>query len=283
MSKFFNETTKGKQARLQDQGVNLESLEDFGTEKEQTRSHEQTDVAQAVSVAPAILEEAPQKVTLPQSIFLSAQFSGSEAIRSAEESYRVLRTRLLRLSSSREFRSTVITSSVQGEGKTLTSLNLALSCCQLQNTRVLLVDGDIRTARLTQAIGIASEGLADVLSGRCDPQSAILETNQPNLFVCGAGFSAHPPAELYAGGEWREFIEHCRDHFDLVLIDAPPVLNLSDVELMTAACDGVLLVVRASHTRRDMLQKVASQIEPKKLIGLVYNFSEGPHHKYYYA
>lgn len=283
MSKFFNETMKGMQARLQDQGLNLESLENFDAEKGQAPSQERTGVAQAVSVAPAISEEAPRKVTLPQSIFLSAQFSGSEAIRSAEESYRVLRTRLLRLSSNRELRSAVITSSVQGEGKTLTSLNLALSCCQLQNTRVLLVDGDIRTARLTQAIGIASEGLADVLSGRCDPQSAILDTNQPNLFVCGAGTSAHPPAELYAGSEWREFIEHCSDHFDLVLIDAPPVLNLSDVELMTAACDGVLLVVRASHTRRDMLQKVAGQIEQKKLIGLVYNFSEGPHHKYYYA
>lgn len=282
MSKFFDQTTKGMQARQQEQGLNLESLEDFGTEREQSHSLEKTEVARPIAVKSVVLDE-PRKVTLPESIFLSGQFSGSEAIRSAEESYRVLRTRLLRLSSSRELRSVVITSSVQGEGKTLTSFNLALSCSQLQNTRVLLVDGDIRTARLTRALGLTSEGLADVLSGRCDPQSAILATNQPNLFFCGAGSSAHPPAELYAGSEWCEFIAHCSDQFDLVLIDAPPVLNLSDVELMTAACDGVLLVVRASHTRRDVLQKVAGQIEPKKLIGLVYNFSEGPHHKYYYA
>ena len=68
-----------------------------------------------------------------------------------------------------------------------------------------------------------------------------------------------------------------------MLFDAPPVLNLADVEIVTTGCDGVLMVVRAQKTRRDVLQKSAAQIDAKKLLGVVYNGAEGAHHHYTYA
>jgi len=126
-------------------------------------------------------------------------------------------------------------------------------------------------------------GLANVLSAECSGESVVLETNRPNLHVCSAGSTTLPSAELYAGPLWQKFITWCSKSFDFVIVDSPPVFTLADVELMTAACDGVLLVVRARRTHREMLRKSASQIDAKKLLGVIYNGSEGSSHDYYYA
>jgi capsular exopolysaccharide synthesis family protein len=294
MSKFFNETLKARNSNPPEQRFNLAGLEEIVPADEQTdlKTDEQIDLRagkqadlKAVEpdrVYPKLNES--RRIEIPESMLLPAQFEGSDSLQSAEEAYRALRTRLLRLCSERALRSVIVTSSVPGEGKTLTSFNFALTCSQLYDMRVLLIDGDIRTGGLTRSLGVSSSpGLADVLSGRCDPESVVLETNYPALSVCSSGSTALSPAELYAGNRWQEFMAWCHESFKLVLVDAPPIISLSDVELMTAACDGVLMVVRASHTRRDVLQKSANQIDPKKLLGIVYNVSEGPHHKYYYA
>jgi protein-tyrosine kinase len=278
MSKFFNETLKTQNPILPEQGFQLAGLQDT------VARDEQFDL-RAVELEPSPSEvDQVKKIDIPESMLLPRKFEGSHSLQSAEEAYRALRTRLFRLSSTRDLRSIIVTSSVPGEGKTLTSFNLALCCSQLKDTRVLLIDGDIRTGGLTRALGsTSSPGLADILSGRCEPEAAVFETNHPNLYVCGAGSTTLSPAELYAGRRWQEFVAWCRESFHLALVDSPPIMTLSDVELMTAACDGVLLAVRARHTRRDVLQKFASQIDAKKLLGIVYNFSEGPHNEYHYS
>jgi succinoglycan biosynthesis transport protein ExoP len=278
MSKFFDETLKTRNPSGSEPGFNLAGLEEIES------ADEQTDLKGNVSDVPHPEAEQSRKVEIPHSMLLPSQFQGSDSLQCAEEAYRALRTRLLRLCSARRLRSIVVTSSVPGEGKTLTSFNLALSCSQLQDMRVLLIDGDIRTAGLTRSLGFAlSPGLADTLSGQCSFESAILDTGHPTLSVYGAGSTTLPPAELYAGERWQKFVQSCSKSFDLMIIDSPPIMSLSDVDLMTAACDGVLLIVRAGHTRRDILQKFANQLDAKKLLGIVYNFSEGTHHKYTYS
>jgi protein-tyrosine kinase len=213
-----------------------------------------------------------RKFSLPLQNIAHVQFTNSDAMQPAEESYRALRTRLLRLRSAQGLRSVVITSAVQGEGKTLTSLNLALCCAQLHEMRVLLVDADIRSFGLSRAV-VAPQGLglADILSGQCTPEQAVMATDHPNLFVLSSGASTIPAAELFASRRWPEFIGWCNETFRLALVDSPPVLNLSDVELITAGCDGVLMVVRAHQTKRQILEKCAAQIDSKKLLGIVYN------------
>jgi protein-tyrosine kinase len=278
MSKFFNETVKIQNPALPEHGFELAGLQDT------LPADEQSDLRDVELEVPPPEVSQVKKLDIPESMLLSRKFEGSHSLQSAEEAYRALRTRLFRLSSTRELRSIILTSSVPGEGKTLTSFNLALCCSQLKDMRVLLIDGDIRTGGLTRSLGsTASPGLADILSGRCDAESAVFETNHPNLSICGAGSTDLSPAELYAGRRWQEFIAWCRGSFHVALVDAPPIMTLSDVELMTAACDGVLLAVRARQTRRDVLQRFASQIDAKKFLGIVYNFSEGPHHKYHYS
>jgi protein-tyrosine kinase len=276
MSKFFNDTLKSRGPAFPVQPTESIGVQDVTTSETEALPRVAELERNQTEPAPAA------KVEISESNLLITKFKGSKLLQSAEESYSALRTRLLRMRAARGLRSVLVTSSIQGEGKTLTSVNLAVSCSQLHENRVLLIDGDIRTAALTESLGITSrQGVAEILSGQCPPEAAVLPTNYPNLFVCGAGSTRQPPPELYASDRWKQFIEWSGHTFKLVLVDSPPVLNLTDVELMLAACDGALLVVRARHTRRDVLQKSAGQIEGDKFLGVVYNGSEAAHNNYY--
>ncbi len=277
MSKFFNESMKAWNAALALDGADVATAQGPRQEKPPAVKAPTNDIGDACLVT------AP-KIDKPLADLLHSRFYGSDALEAAEESYRALRTRLLRMRAARSLRSVVITSSVQGEGKTLTALNLALSCAQLHEMRVLLVDGDVRTCGLTRTLGSPSgPGLSEVLVGECDPAKAILATDSRNLSVLSSGQASLPPAELFASRRWQELLSWCNESFSLVIVDSPPVLNLADVELITAACDGVLMVVRAQHTRRDVLRNAARQIDTKKLLGMVYNAAAESHHNYQYA
>jgi protein-tyrosine kinase len=275
MSKFFNETLKMRTGALQE------------AVSKQAGFQELVEAAFSPTTSPVTsggtwLDDC-RKVENPLTDLLNAQFQGSESVESVLESYRALRTRLLKISFQEGLKSVVITSASQGEGKTFTSLNLASCCAQLHEMRVLLIDGDIRSRGLSRRLGsLSSPGLSEILAGKCDPKNAILSTDIPNLYVLTAGSPSIPSAELFAGRGWQELVEWCNQSFKLVLVDSPPVLSLADVELMTAACDGVLMVVRALQTKRDVLQKTTVQIDPKKLLGVVYNAAETSSSRYQY-
>lgn len=277
MSKFFNETLKALNGASPAGGFNP------------------SEVAASTQVAPLPEERDAnegdgrlaqcRKIVVPIAKLVREQFEGSDSLESAEESYRALRTRLMRLRIDQGMRSVIMTSSVQGEGKTHISTNLAHCCAQLHEMRVLLIDGDLRSRGLSRALSLPpSPGLSEVLSGTSENDQAIVATDNPNLYLLSAGTAEVPPAELFAGRRWQEFIQWCAENFDFVLVDSPPILNLADVELMTAACDGVVMVVRAQHTKREVLQKSASQIDAKKFLGLVYNAVEnGSRERYSYG
>ncbi len=206
----------------------------------------------------------------------------------AFEGYRALRTKLVRFQSSQGVRSIVITSAEAGEGKTVSAVNLALSMSQLAGQRVLLVDADLRTAGLSSATGaLEKPGLAEVLAGEAEFAAAPAQTNIPNLYIVGAGEANRPAADLFAGPKLRDFISWCNETFSMVLVDCPPMMGLSDFEVVSAACDGVLLVVRAQRTRRDRLADLVPHLREKKLLGILFNGQERPHHKqrygYYYS
>ncbi len=290
MSKFFNETTRGRNVFYPEEKALPIERKTSPEEKIDLISRQTTtEIAPSSGDIPVDAKE-PSKdsfrqIEIPSASRLRGLFQGSDWLDSAEESYRALRTRLLRMRAARDLRSAILTSAIQGEGKTLTSLNLALCCSQLPELRVLLIDSDLRTAGLTRLLGFPSgPGLANVLSGLCEPRDAILATDYPNLYVLPAGQSDKPAAELLAGKEWHQLISDSLNSFDLILIDAPPVLNLADVELLAAECDGILLVVRAGFVRRDVLEKSVKQFDPKRLLGLIYNGAEGKAYpRYYYG
>jgi capsular exopolysaccharide synthesis family protein len=127
----------------------------------------------------------------------------------------------------------------------------------------------------------STPGLAEVLAGEVTPDEAIVATNQKNLFVLPAGTVLSSPPELFTGTRWQEFIGRCGELFKVILIDTPPILPLADFELISAACDGVLMVVRAHHGQRETLHKTAGALDPKKLLGLVFNATDVSRKDYY--
>lgn len=204
----------------------------------------------------------------------------------AAESYRALRTRLMRMQSGTGLRSVAITSAMQGDGKTLTSANLALCFAQLTGFRTLLIDGDLRTHGLSKLLHLnRGVGLGEILAGSAPYEDAICATDFPNLYVVNTGNDTSAPGELLAGNSLKEFIGWAGESFKLIIVDSPPLPSVADAELISAACDGVLMVVRALRTPRELLESAATQLDQKKFLGVVYNGADhlgkyGPYRDY---
>lgn len=277
MSKFFNETLKAQTGRPL-----VVVPQDEGTDAPATASGNNGKIRE--NDLGTFRLEGCRKLETSSSGLLEKLFKGSPSLDTTADSYRALRTRLMRLRAAQGLRSVGITSAMQGEGKTLTSFNLSLCCAQLQDMKVLVIDGDMRSRGLTRLLGSPEgPGLSEVLSGQCEPRDAILATDSPNLYVISSGTPSSPPAELLASTRWQELINWCNETFKLTLVDSPPALSLTDVELINGACDGVLMVVRAQQTRRDQLEKCARQLDSKKLLGVVYNAAENTSREYDYS
>ncbi len=264
MSKFFNEVRKAQDWSLREGDAPMAST------VQALETLKKTD-GLANEIGDVRLGRC-RKIHLPMDAKKSHILSGPDSGHFAVESYRALRTRLMRAQAAQGLRSIVLSSALSGEGKTLTAMNLALCYAQQQDLRVLVIDGDLRKRSLTELLGFPGvPGLAEILVEKAQFVDAILATDVPNLYVLGAGSPSAPPTDLYSRKSWKEFIGWCSETFKVILVDSPPVLPLADFELISSACDGVLIVVRAHSTRRDLLQKVAGQLDPKKLVGVVFN------------
>jgi len=202
----------------------------------------------------------------------------------AFEAYRALRTKLVRFQGSDGIRSVVVTSAEANEGKTVSVLNLGLSMAQLPSQRVLLVDGDLRTSGLSELTGaLETPGLAEILTGEAAFEAAPVSTNVPNLYIVGAGEAKQPAGDLFARPRFQEFIGWCNEVFSMVLVDCPPMIGLADFDIASAACDAVLVVVRAQKTKREILTTLEPKLQGKKLLGVLLNGQERQHHKTHYG
>lgn len=275
MSKFFNETQKANQwaqQKLSNQSLDV---------REMLESIKQ-DSAPEKPLTDARLGQCRQG-QVGNGGALRLILRQDDSSRAALEAYRGLRTRLMRAQAKTGLKSIAITSSLPGEGKTLTTMNLGLCYAQLPQQRVLVIDGDLRSYGLTAMLDPpGAMGLGEVLAGNVIPEDAFIATNQKNLFVLPAGTVSSPTPEPFTGTKWQEFITRCGELFNLILIDTPPILPLADFELISAACDGVVMVVRARHGDREILQKTASAVDRKKLLGVVLNGTDTSE-KYYYG
>jgi protein-tyrosine kinase len=293
MSKFFNETTKIRRTQSAAAAVNSDIQQLVGSLKQNMESgstapahsaatelnHLLTPLKESYGVASQLAAgrlEKCARIRLPRSeekSFLVTQYHPD--MQAAVESYRTLRTRLVKQQTKNGTRSLVVSSAAQGEGKTLTTFNLALCYANIQNWPVLAVDADLRTRDLSRLMGDPeSPGLAAILEGACDCASAVLRTDVPSLYMLPAGKAKGSPAELFSGANWKEFVGWASETFRLVIVDSPPALNLSDFELILAPCESAILVVRARTTVRASFTKLLAQIDPAKLAGVVFNAAE---------
>jgi len=274
MSKFFNETQKANQ------WVQRKPSDSDMDVREMLESIKQGSILETPAASAPLTQS--QQVHVGNGNATHLVLRQDQSSKEALEAYRALRMRLMRAQSKAGFKTIAITSSLPGEGKTLTTMNLGLCYAQLPQQRVLVIDGDLRTCGLTALLDHPGAlGLAEVLAGKATLDEAIVATNHKNFFVLPAGTISSPPPELFTGSHWQELLGRCSELFEVVLIDTPPSIPLADFELISAACQGVVVVVRAYHGQRETLQKSASSVDRKKLLGFVFNGADANEKQYY--
>jgi len=138
--------------------------------------------------------------------------------------------------------------------------------------RVLLIDADLRAARLHLALGTgATPGLSEYLLGEVDEFGMMQRGAMENLFFVPAGRSTSNPAELIANGRLKLLLDRVESLFDWIILDSPPAVPVSDAGLIANHCDGVLMVVRSDATPSDMARKARAEFDDKLLLGVVLN------------
>ncbi len=176
------------------------------------------------------------------------------------EAYRNIRSALLLRPDGQPFRTLTVTSSVPKEGKTTTSANLATSFAQT-GQRVLLVDADLHRGGIHRFFGLqAGRGLTEILRGRATLEEVLQPTSVPGLDFIGTGSFPDNPSELVLGPSMQIFLKQASAGYDLVILDAPPVLAVSESTVIASQTDGTLLTVWSGRTSRKLVQVAVRQL-----------------------
>lgn len=181
------------------------------------------------------------------------------------EAFRTLRTNLQFLDIDNPPKSIVITSPVAGEGKTTTAINLAAALAE-SGTRVVLVEADLRRPRATAALGlVGGVGLTTVLAGNAQLDDVLQPTDNPGLFVLGAGALPPNPSELLSSAQAKALFKDLADRADYVIFDAPPLLPVTDAAVLASAADATVVVARHGRTKRNHL---ANAVKALRKVGV---------------
>jgi protein-tyrosine kinase len=205
------------------------------------------------------------------------------------EQYRTLRTQLFHAAEKKPLQVVTITSTLAGEGKTSTVINLALSIAQSKEKRVLIIDGDLRRPNVATYLGVrAKAGLGEVLTGDIEPLDSIFTLDGYELYILPVSREAANPTELLSSERFAEMVTELRTYFDFILIDSPPVMPFADTRLLANHTDAVMLVVRAGLAPYETVEKAIEALPAGKMLGVVLNGAEnvqeaGYYDYYYYS
>lgn len=189
------------------------------------------------------------------------------------EAYRGVRTALYFSTRGEGHKVIQITSPNQGDGKSTLTANLAISIAQ-SGKRVVLLDADFRKPRQHKVFGVnPNHGLASVISGEAQLKDAVYETGVPNLSLMPCGPIPPNPAELLTSPKFKELLDEIRLMYDIVLVDTPPVLAVTDPSVVAPRVDGLLLVVRVSKNGRPAAERAKEILATlgAKTLGIVVN------------
>ena len=222
----------------------------------------QSDVAQAVSLFTLVDKSSP-----------------------VSERYRTIRTNIQFASSAdRQIKTLVITSSGTGEGKSTTAANLAVVFAN-SGQSVLLVDADMRKATVHKTFILNNGvGLSNVLSTDMNVSDAVQRSVVPNLYVMTSGPKSPNPSELLGSTRMDQLVRELRADYDFVIFDMPPIVAVTDAQVVASKADGTMLVVRENVTRKDSLQKARELLSMvnANVLGAVFNGSTDANDQGYY-
>ena len=250
---------------------NLVALSDLPEITTRSSAHASTEPSSRDSLlAPTVV---PRQIGLKVST-ASPIFPFEQSQNEAAEQYRIIRTKILHHARRPQF--IAFSSAESGDGKTVTSINVAAALALKQDVSVVLVDGDLRRPSVADMLGLPEQpGLSDVLEGRSTLNDVVLCTDElPNLSIIAAGRVTGNPAELLDSAAWRSLVVQLRQQYQYIILDATPALGVADYELVQQICDGVVVVARPDHTPREACLKILQTIPKNKLIGVVLNCVE---------
>jgi capsular exopolysaccharide synthesis family protein len=190
--------------------------------------------------------------------------------------YRRLRLALERLHETHGVSVVALSSPSPGEGKTLTSVNLAATLALAADLRVLLIDADLHRPAVARYLGIEAAdtpGLADIVH---DPQLALRDVviRQPPLtfdVILAGGLRTVAPYDIFRSTRLGALLREARQAYDYVLVDTPPLVAVPDSQVLASAVDGFVLVVSAHRTSRRLLSEALRERDSLRILGLVFN------------
>lgn len=189
------------------------------------------------------------------------------------EAYRSLRTNIQFSSFDEKLKVIMVTSAGPGEGKSITSANLAVIMAQSGN-KTLLVDCDQRKPSMHKIFQISNiYGLSNLLAGEISTECAIIESDIDNLQILTSGVKPPNPSELLSSKKMNLFIDSLRNEYDYIILDTPPVLAVTDAQVISKYSDGCLLVVSSGEAEKEAVIKSKEALEKvnSKILGVVLN------------
>jgi capsular exopolysaccharide synthesis family protein len=202
----------------------------------------------------------------------------------AAEAFRTLRTNIQFSSLDEDLKTIVVSSTQPGEGKSTIVTNLAVTMAQ-SGKRVLLIDCDLSKPTIHKKLGISNQdGLTTLIAKEKSLEEVISETSVHNFFVITSGPIPPNPAELLGSKKMRHLIEQLKEDFDVILFDTPPILAVTDAQILSTYCSGVVFVAGYSKAEKQALLRAQDLINKVggKLLGVVINKVPNNSRSYYY-
>jgi capsular exopolysaccharide synthesis family protein len=190
----------------------------------------------------------------------------------ASEQFRLLATRLQQLQQARAFKSILLTSSVAEEGKSLLTLNLAMSLAQGGQQKILVVDADLRKPAVCRTLRLEDrQGIRDWYRTNRPVTDFICRIAGGNVWVLPAGQAAVDTLELLKSPRMSGLLASMSAIFDWILIDSAPLLPIADAEVISSIADGTIIVVRRDKSPKSALTQALERVAPQKMIGFLLN------------
>lgn len=202
-----------------------------------------------------------------------------------QEAYNVLRSNIQFCTFDKNIKTLSITSCNPGDGKTSTSVNLAISMAK-SGLKTVLVDADLRKPMMLKHLGSNyTTGLSNFISGHASFEDVVNETNISGMYYVGCGPKPPNPVELIGSNRFVEFLNRAENEFDMVIIDTPPLGSVIDSAVIAAKTDGVILVIKAKSVNYRTAQRIKEQLVKAnaRILGVVLNKVKKNEYKNYYS
>lgn len=202
---------------------------------------------------------------------------------SVSEQYRTVRTNIQFASAGEDVQAVLVTSASPGEGKSMTAANLGVVYAQ-QGKSVLIIDADLRKPTVHYTFRVDnSRGLSNILVGETTLAEAVISSGVENLDILTCGPIPPNPSELLAAKTMNALLEEARNFYNIILVDTPPILVVTDAQILANLCDGSVLVIRSKFTQFDDAQKAIEVLKASdgKILGTILNDSSKKESYYY--